>query len=40
MDNLNKYNNQSLEIIVQTYINPSEDTNKGLICNEKYISQF
>ncbi len=28
MDNENKYNNKNLEIIVQTYINPSEDLEK------------
>jgi uncharacterized protein len=28
MDNENKYNNKKLEIIVQTYINPSEDLEK------------
>ena len=28
MDNENKYNNKDLEIIVQTYVNPSEDLEK------------
>jgi uncharacterized protein len=28
MDNENKYNNKNLEIIVQTYINPSEELEK------------
>ena len=28
MVNLNKFNTSKPEIIVQTYINPSEDTNK------------
>lgn len=28
MDNENKYNNKNLEIIVQTYVNPSEELEK------------